>query len=260
MTLVMVATIFNLLAGMNLVHLFPSLDWLNTNIAIIIVAAVVWIHVFVKTLGEVAWVSALNFGVTMILEVTVIVEALRNPPSEPPQWSIIEKNPMAFGAAFASFAFAYGMHPVLPTVYRSMRSPKQFECMNMVVFAIVICIYLPMMFVGYMVYGNAVKSPIYETPALTTSVVVNMSIALLTVHVMAAYAIVLNAPERELENSLGIDETRSPVLWRMCLRTAFVVIIATMAICCKDPFQFFSTLFLRSQILQLSMSSHVSST
>jgi vesicular inhibitory amino acid transporter len=234
-TLVMVATIYNLLAGLNLVQLFPSWEWLTVEAAIVIVACVVWFHVFLKTLGEVAWVSALNLIFTLTLEVVVIVESVRNPPSEAPTLKFISKRPLALGGAFASFAFAYGVHPILPTVYRSMRSPKQYRKMIIATFVIALGIYLPMMCVGYAVYGDDVKSPIYTTPALSQSIAVEMAIALLTAHVIGAYPLVLNTPETELESALA-DKKRLPLLWRMCLRTSFVIITAAVAMLMKSSF------------------------
>jgi len=236
LTLVMVATIYNLLAGMNLVLLFPSWEWLTVEVAIVIVACVVWFHVFLKTLGEVAWVSALNLLFTLILAVVVIVEALRNPPSDAPTHNFISKRPIALGGSFASFAFAYAVHPILPTVYRSMRSPKQYRSMVIVSFMAAVCIYLPMMCVGYAVYGDDVKSPIYTTPALAKSVAVEVAIALLTAHLIGAYPLVLNTPETELESALGVDKTRLPLLWRMCLRTTFVIFTASVAILMRSSF------------------------
>merc|ERR1719433_987337 len=45
-TLVMVATVYNLVAGMNLLTIFSSVSWLTPEIAIVSVAVVAWFHVF----------------------------------------------------------------------------------------------------------------------------------------------------------------------------------------------------------------------
>merc|ERR1712203_1053549 len=89
----------------------------------------------------------------------------------------------------------------------------------------------PMLCVGYAIYGEAVQSPIYNTPALAASSLLRVMIALITVHLIGAYAIVLNPTERALEVALGVDERRAAWLWRMCLRTLFVL-FTYGSLCC----------------------------
>merc|ERR1712186_253522 len=89
---------------------------------------------------------------------------------------------------------------------------------------------------GYAVYGEAVQSPIYNTPALAGSSLLRVMIALITVHLLGAYAIVLNPTERALETALQVDERRGAWLWRMCLRTLFVLFTYGVSVLCRDSF------------------------
>merc|ERR1712039_303547 len=100
----------------------------------------------------------------------------------------------------------------------------------------VVCVTFPMLCVGYAVYGEAVQSPIYNTPALAASSLLRVMIALITVHLVGAYAIVLNPTERALEVALGLDERRAAWLWRMCLRTLFVLFTYGVSVLCRDSF------------------------
>jgi len=93
-----------------------------------------------------------------------------------------------------------------------------------------------MLCVGYAIYGEAVQSPIYNTPALAASSLLRVMIALITVHLIGAYAIVLNPTERALEVALGVDERRAAWLWRMCLRTLFVLFTYGVSVLCRDSF------------------------
>ena len=55
-------------------------------------------------------------------------------------------------------------HPLLPSVYASMRRPEEYNKMINVVFsAIVLLFYLPMVIVGYDTFGDGVATPIYDT-------------------------------------------------------------------------------------------------
>lgn len=229
LTLTMVATIYNLLGGLNLVAV---LGWSESDstYGILIISGIVWFHVFLKTLSEVAVVSYFNIVITFALEVVVIAVALMSPPAEPAHTTFVVPDVVSLGGAFASFAFAYGVHPILPTIYRNMRNPSQYRTMIVCAFAGVLLMYLPMLIVGYAVFGDAVKSPIYSVDTMKNNPWVKVVIALLTLHLIGAYAIVINPPERALETTIGIDNWSYPLFWRVLIRTGFVALTALVSI------------------------------
>ena len=61
--------------------------------------------------------------------------------------------PLAIGL----LAFNYGGHSVFPSVYTSMRNPKQYFRVLDWTFAIVINLYAAMSTLGYLAYGDAVE-------------------------------------------------------------------------------------------------------
>lgn len=65
-----------------------------------------------------------------------------------------------------------------------------------------------MVAVGYSIYGDGVASPIYETAALKGAPAVKVIIGFLSAHLVMAYPIVLNPPERALETALGVEQSR----------------------------------------------------
>ena len=85
-----------------------------------------WLHVFLKSLGDLAVLSYLNLGINVTLCGAVIAQTLRHPPATSPQRDIVVPDALSVGGAFASFGFAYGCHPVLPDVLSSMRRPREF--------------------------------------------------------------------------------------------------------------------------------------
>eukprot|EP00449_Zooxanthella_nutricula_P012397 CAMPEP_0198500726 /NCGR_PEP_ID=MMETSP1462-20131121/8308_1 /TAXON_ID=1333877 /ORGANISM="Brandtodinium nutriculum, Strain RCC3387" /LENGTH=474 /DNA_ID=CAMNT_0044229741 /DNA_START=63 /DNA_END=1487 /DNA_ORIENTATION=- len=238
LTLVMVATIYNLLGGLNLINILPdSWEWLTEEVAIAIMSVVLWFHVFLKSMGEVAIVSAVNTIVTLLLVVVVIVEALKHPPAEPATTVAVRWDAMRLGAGFSTFTFAYGVHPVIPSVYATMRKPHEYEPMIKATFFTVLSVTLPMLAVGYAIYGEAVQSPIYNTPPLNNCTLLKVIIVLITAHVVGAYAIVLNPTERAFEEALGIDRHRRTELpRRMALRTMFVLFTYGVAVLLRNNF------------------------
>ena len=238
LTLCMVGTIYHLLAAINLISLVPHL---SQPIAVLIVTAVVFGHVLLKTLSEVAAVSYVNITINAVLTVVIITSALTNPPLEAPTTTFAVSDQLSLGKAFASFGFAFGVHPVLPSVYRSMRYPQSYTRMVIAAFTCVMLFYLPMGIIGYATYGEVaprqlptaassrararraprqlslatkppsvprpsppqvVKSPIYETPELAKTVATKVATGLITSHLIMSYPIVLNPPERALETTL----------------------------------------------------------
>ena len=151
LTLCMVGTIYHLLAAINLISLVPHL---SQPIAVLIVTAVVFGHVLLKTLSEVAAVSYVNITINAVLTVVIITSALTNPPSEAPTTTFAVSDQLSLGKAFASFGFAFGVHPVLPSVYRSMRYPQSYTRMVIAAFTCVMLFYLPMGIIGYATYGE----------------------------------------------------------------------------------------------------------
>merc|ERR1712066_662025 len=122
-SLVMVATVYNLLGGLNLIDIVgSSVEWLTPEVSIALVALAMWFHVFLKSLGEVAAVSAINTVIALGLAVVIVVQAVLHPPASPPQTTFIVTDPLSLGGGFATFIYA--------------------------------------------IYGEAVQSPIYNTPAL----------------------------------------------------------------------------------------------
>jgi len=235
LTLTMVATIYNLLAGLNLVTVMGSVwpflrEENGENYAVLIIAGVVWFHVFLKTLSEVEIVSWLNMVITIAMEIIVICVALTSPPKDQAHTTALVTDMSSLGGAFASFAFAYGVHPILPTVYRNMKHPEKYNLMITAAFSAVAVAYLCMFFVGYGVYGDEVVTPIYNVPSMKDNAVVKVIVAFLTLHLLGAYAIVINPPERALESTLRVDRMKLALLWRILLRTGFVALTAVVSI------------------------------
>ena len=147
----MVACIQHLLAAFTLHELLEgSLPWLSYPVMVLVISIVLWFHCFLKTLGDVAVLSYFNISISVALLLVVIYEALSHPPAEPAHTTLLVPNALSVGYAFASFGFSYGIHPVLPALYHSMRKPQQYGPMIYTTFALIMgAFYMPMVAVGY---------------------------------------------------------------------------------------------------------------
>jgi len=242
-TLIMVATIYHLLAALN-VHWLANL---SLPVSALIVAGVVWLHVFLKTLGEVAILSYVNFTINCTLLAVVIIETLSHPPTitingtttnVDEDQQLIVNDIMSVGGAFASFGFAYGCHPILPDVRGSMLRPEQYSPMIVFCFGVALALYVPFVTIAYATYGVGIESPIYETSYITCLPVMRAIKAVTIFPMIFTYPLVLTPPEGALERALDVDSRAAPRLWRIGLRSLFVVFTtgATILVRSKENF------------------------
>jgi amino acid permease len=232
-TLVGVAIVYLVLIGENLHSLFPHS--IAPRVGVVIAGCVVWGHVFLKTLREVGILSAFNVCVAVALFVVVVVESLTHGPGpEVVVETTVVRWSVSLGTSFAAFSFSYGVHPLLPSMYESMAKPQQYAPMLLATFGCVLLFYIPMSAIGYSVYGDTVKSVIYENlprgPAVTAIIVA------VTVHVICSYAIIISASEQAIERKFTVEERGSPLLWRVALRTAVTVFTTSVAVAMANVF------------------------
>jgi len=254
-TLIGVATIYLILSGENLSTLladFPSHSGDDSNFTVVvaniapfycilIVACLMWMHVWLKTLHEVGFLSAFNVLVAVFLLVVVLLEIFTNIPSPKPDHNFINFSGygLSLAGGFVSFAFSYGAHAVLPTVYETMKKPHQFNLMIILTFIGILGFYLPMSISGYWAFGTGTQSPIYNNICETTCTFIQstgkwLAIFAITLHIMLSYAIVLNPTERAIERLLGIDEMKRSLVLRVAIRTAVVLITVLIAVIIPD--------------------------
>eukprot|EP01098_Paradermamoeba_levis_P016938 TRINITY_DN943_c0_g2_i3.p1 TRINITY_DN943_c0_g2~~TRINITY_DN943_c0_g2_i3.p1 ORF type:complete len:410 (-),score=115.79 TRINITY_DN943_c0_g2_i3:22-1251(-) len=230
MTLLGVATVYVVLAGLNINTLFPSIP---ARAGSCIAVAAVWGHIFFKTLHEVGILSAFNVLVATMLLIVVIISVFLNPPADSLDTSHKFFNPaIDFFGAFANFAFAFGAHPVLPSVYNTMQNPKDYNKTIYITFLCILLFYFPMGVIGYYAYGEATENPIYSNfpdGAAKTLIVVSV-----TVHILFSYAVVINPTELDVEAYFEIEGKSYETLRRMALRTILVGITLGLGVAIPD--------------------------
>ena len=198
-TLIGVATVYLILAGLNLHSLF---SWVSSvNIGILLAAATVWPHVFLGTLKEVGVLSAFNVLVAVSIAVFAILEVFIGGADDDPPWSLLRTD-MDWFQGFVSMMFAFGVHVLIPSIYSEMREQERFRTMITGAFSSILGLYVPLCIAAYYAYGENVSSPLYDSWTNgwgTTSLIVAV-----TAHVLMSFPVVLYGTHRAVESRLGI--------------------------------------------------------
>ncbi|KAJ4888188.1 Aa_trans domain-containing protein [Raphanus sativus] len=118
--------------------IMPTLWW--DNLSVLSYVSMSGVLATVVTLGSISWVGAVD-GIGFRQSRKLI------------NWSGIP-------TALSLYAFCYGAHPVLPTLYNSMKSKHQFN--NVLLISFILCTigYTSMAVLGYLMYGSNTLSQI----------------------------------------------------------------------------------------------------
>ncbi|KAJ2160022.1 hypothetical protein GGF46_002584 [Coemansia sp. RSA 552] len=140
--------------------------------------------------------------------------------------------------SLASICFSFGGNLNWPDLEASMKSPKKWGRVLTLSTAFIAFIYLGVAVVGYGVYGDTVRSPIFLS--LPPGIPVVVAKAMITAHVLFACPILLTAVFIEAEHDLlGIDAmgSMSAAKERLCraaFRTLLMLAIACFALFVSD--------------------------
>jgi amino acid permease len=136
--------------------------------------------------------------------------------------------------AFTAMALAFAAHAGLPQVEASMKDPKKFAYSFNFAYALVLLLYLPVAVIGYAVYGNGVYSPILcSLPQ--DNWVQQAAKALVTLHVLLTYPVLMTLLLGEVEKSIGLMPGEQGYLCKRSeLRALFVA--ATVGVAAFVPY------------------------
>ena len=122
------------------------------------------------------------------------------------QWKRI---PIAFGLIMAGFS----SHPVIPSLYRDMRDPSQFDKMLDWAYLTTAAMYLLMAAVGYLMFGSSVSDEVTRDLAATPGFPHALTVAavvLVTINPMTKFALALKPVTVVLEKWAGVLEGVQP--------------------------------------------------
>ncbi|KAI9246265.1 transmembrane amino acid transporter protein-domain-containing protein [Phascolomyces articulosus] len=208
---------------------------LTREIWAIIVACALLVPMFAfRTLKEITFMSAVGAITTMIAVFIVVIESPidhnRHPEREVVHDGVIWTG---FPSALATIAFSFGGNNTYPHVEHALKKPHQWKWAVTAGLSTCTALYFMTAIPGYWSYGNAAKSPIYDSLPDGEAAQIVAKIVM-TIHVILAIPIYACSFALEFERFCRIDEQRLgkilAFLGRAAVRTATMVILAILAI------------------------------
>lgn len=107
--------------------------------------------------------------------------------------------------AFGAIAFSFGGSAAFPTIQCDMKQPRLFPKSVIMGYSAVLALYLPVSFLGYLAYGEDVKTNILMNLSSTSAVTKCVS-AMIALHLLFSFIIVINPVSQQLEEWLNIPK------------------------------------------------------
>lgn len=191
--------------------------------------------VLVKSMKEVAWMSAFGALATVVVVFICLVMAAldANHPRVVHHDSVVWD---MFPIALSTISYSFGGNVIYPHVEASMKTPRHWNRVVAGGLSVCAALYFIMAISGYLIYGDQVVSPIYNS--IPAGVPQQVAIVLITIHVLMASPILTTSFSLDLEGMLRLEERFSKhrfqeFVARTCIRLLIVVIIGVIA--CMVP-------------------------
>lgn len=202
-----VPVLYTVLAGTNMNQLCAgtSAEIGDVPWAIICGVIIAIPFILVKTMKEVAWLSA--FSTITIFIVVVVVTVMCgidrsnqvNVQHDAVIWDM-------FPIALSTISFSFGGNVVYPHVEAAMKKPQDWPKVAAAGLGTCSALYFIIAICGYLVYGNAVLNPIYNSiPENAAQIVV---IVIITLNVLATAPLLLTSFSLDIEEMLNITVER----------------------------------------------------
>ena len=222
--------LYMVLAGTNMNQLcqgtVAEIGHVYWTIIVCVIVAVPFI--LLKSMKEVAWMSAFGALTTVIVILIVLVAAaidkknVVNFHTDPVIWDM-------FPIALSTISFSFGGNVIYSHVEASMKNPRDWP--KVVGGGLSTCagMYLVAAISGYVVYGDQVKSPAYNSiPAGAAQIV---CIVLITLHVLMATPLLVTSFSLDIEEMCNITVERYGKVKEFFIRAGIrICIIAFVAV------------------------------
>uniref|UniRef100_A0AC35TNP1 Aa_trans domain-containing protein n=1 Tax=Rhabditophanes sp. KR3021 TaxID=114890 RepID=A0AC35TNP1_9BILA len=107
-------------------------------------------------------------------------------------------------AGLGTYFFAYGSHPILPTIQHDMRNPNEHGKAFGLAFIGSAILYLPSQISSYLVYGDSVRDSVVDS--LQTKWVAQLTAIFFTSHFLTALCVVLNVVFKTFEEHFDVPK------------------------------------------------------
>ena len=224
--------LYMVLAGTNLNQLCKGtageighVPWTIISCAIIAIP-----FILVKTMKEVAWMSALGAVSTLIVVLICLVVAGIDSKNQ----VNVQHNAVIwdmFPIALSTISFSFGGNVIYPHVEASMKAPRQWPKVVGAGLSTCAAMYFITAISGYLIYGTQVKSPIYDS--IPAGVPQTIAIVVITLHVLMAAPLLTTSFSLDLEEMMNITVERfgktKEFLLRATIRIITLVVVGVIA-------------------------------
>ncbi|CEP13532.1 hypothetical protein [Parasitella parasitica] len=186
--------------------------------------------VLVKTMKEVAWLSAFS---TVTIFIVVIIVLVMCAVDKPNQINIHHDGVIwdMFPIALSTISFSFGGNVVYPHVEAAMKKPKDWNKVAAAGLGTCVALYYIIAVCGYLVYGDRVNNPIYNSiPDGAPKII---AIVVITLNVLATAPLLMTSFSLDIEEMFNITVERhgkiKEFFLRSSLRLATTAIVAVVA-------------------------------
>ena len=200
-TLTGVAIIFIIIAGLFLrALLIDQVPHVNNLMWSVICAAVLLPFCYLRTLEETWWIALLGVLTSGIAIVCILVGDFMK--GKEPNVSYGDVDFVSFMRSFARFAFAFGGHPVFPSIQRVMKRRSRFQWAVIVSFGVAFTLFSLIAVTSYAMFGEKTSSNIFDNFGRSVPAIIGM--VALILHLLFAFVIILNPVFIHIEKSIGL--------------------------------------------------------
>ncbi|RCH93852.1 hypothetical protein CU098_005685 [Rhizopus stolonifer] len=201
----------------------------------IISCAVVAIpFIWLKTMKEVAIVSAIGMVTILTVVLVVLIMSIIDKPNQINVHHDIVVWDM-FPISLSTIAFSFGGNVVYPHIESSMKKPKDWPKVAAGGLSTCVVLYLIVAVCGYAIYGDKVMNPIYNSLPDGAGQIV--ACVVITLHVLTSAPVYTTSFSLDIEEMLGITTERfgktKEFLIRAVLRILIMCVVAVIA--CTVP-------------------------
>ncbi|WJZ95215.1 hypothetical protein VitviT2T_014001 [Vitis vinifera] len=237
MELYLVAVGLLIIEGDTLHKLFPNfvinLGGLRLGgelFSVVVTALVILPSALLTDLGVLSYVFAMGAAAIIIIVVSILFTGVSGGVGFDGKSQLLIMG--GFPTSIALFIACFGGHPVVPTVYISMKNKHQFTMVMLISFLFNNVIYISIAVVGYLMYGSDVQSQItlnLPTRELSSKLAIYTTLAI----PVCRYALVMTPVASSIETGL-MNKNGDKRSIRLLTRIALLISVAVTA--CIFPY------------------------
>eukprot|EP01135_Chromosphaera_perkinsii_P008796 Nk52_evm1s1475 gene=Nk52_evmTU1s1475 len=191
---------------------------------------------YIKTMGHVAYVSIFGMLASIMVFVVVLGQDINEISDNGAADNVKLSNSSDFQTlanAFVTMVFSFGGAAVFPELMRNMKKQSRFPTAMYIAFPMMFCIYAGISVPSYFTYGDQLLTTECDgniTNLMPKNWLSKFVFAMVLIHVLSAFVVLMNPVSRALEVKFHIDNRKDELFWRIVLRSILVGIAFFIAI------------------------------